>query len=367
MDFFHITTDHVTQYVASPTSLPEDGFLWIDVTREDIAPNIEAWRDEIARVTGVTIFDLHLSDVMNLTHSSYFDSTHDYDMVVFRKLALPTNTAAATDLPAPRENKDDTGRIPSALKKLLTHPVTFIVADQLLITVHARDARTINTARAKLLDYRHQSNGSSPRNGRLPASPQEWMLRLLNLMVDQYLDLRQPLTVQIDRWQRALLNPRRPFNDWLALLDARIALRKLDHLCEEQHDALQELRDQLIDTYRETDNDRTKDHLLVRVNDVIEHVGRVLNHARRLESSLESAVQIHFSAMSHRTSEIMRTLTVITALFMPLTLVTGIFGMNFDVMPLLKNKEGFWLTMGGMAVIVVGLLLFFRRKRYLDE
>ena len=63
----------------------------------------------------------------------------------------------------------------------------------------------------------------------------------------------------------------------------------------------------------------------------------------------------------------MRTLTVITALFMPLTLITGVFGMNFADMPLLKDKAGFWLTMGGMAVIVAALLLFFRRKRYLDD
>jgi magnesium transporter len=100
---------------------------------------------------------------------------------------------------------------------------------------------------------------------------------------------------------------------------------------------------------------------------VMEHISRVLNHARRLESSLESAVQLHFASMSHRTSEIMRTLTVLTALFMPLTLVTGIFGMNFVEMPLLKNHFGFWLIMAGMLAIVIGLLVFFDRKRYLDE
>jgi len=71
--------------------------------------------------------------------------------------------------------------------------------------------------------------------------------------------------------------------------------------------------------------------------------------------------------MSHRTSEIMRTLTVITALFMPLTLITGIFGMNFVDMPLLKDQAGFWLTMAAMAIVVVAMLFFFRRKRYLDE
>src|SRR3569623_1757504 len=208
------------------------------------------------------------------------------------------------------------------------------------------------------------SNGSARRS---PATPQELMLRSLNAMVDLYLDLRQPLTSQIDRWQRALRNPRRPFNDWMALLDTRIELHKLDHLCEEQHDALQELRDHFVDSFGNVENHRNHDLLLVRINDVMEHVTRVLNHARRLEASIESAVQIHFSAMAHRTSEIMRTLTVITALFMPLTLITGIFGMNFVEMPLLKDKSGFWVTMAMMAIIVAELLFLFRRKRYLED
>ena len=210
---------------------------------------------------------------------------------------------------------------------------------------------------------------SNNHSGRLPASPEDLMLRLLNAMVDQYLELRQPLTQQLDRWQHALLDPRKPFKNWLALLDSRIELRKLDHLCEEQHDALQELRDHFVDTHNGShdDNGRAKDLLLVRTNDVIEHIGRVLNHARRLEASLESAVQIHFAAMAHRTSEVMRTLTVITALFMPLTLITGIFGMNFVKMPMLDNTQGFWIIMGSMLVLVVLLLGYFRSKRYLDD
>jgi Mg2+ and Co2+ transporter CorA len=247
----------------------------------------------------------------------------------------------------------------------MTQPVTFLLMQHALVTIHAANSRTIEATRTRLLEYKHRPEGSTQHN-RPPTSPAELALRLLNAMVDQYLDLRQPLTGQIDRWQRALLNPRRAFQDWTALLDARIELRKLDLLCEEQHDALQELRDYFVDSSESTSN-RSQDLLLVRVHDVLEHITRVLNHARRLEASIESAVQIHFSAMAHRTSEIMRTLTVITALFMPLTVITGIFGMNFVDMPLLKDQSGFWIALGLMVVIVIGLLIFFRRRKYLDD
>jgi Mg2+ and Co2+ transporter CorA len=342
--------------------LPEDGFLWLDAMHEEVAADVPAWRATIERITGVPLHDLHVSDAINLKHPSYFDSTQDYEMVVFRKLALTKEADAST---LPRTEAENRRKIPPALTKLATQPVTFLLMDRALVTVHGSPGRTIEQARKRLLDYQPK-NGSS-HAGRPPASPRELMLRLLNAMVDQYLELRQPLTTQIDRWQRALLNPRRPFNDWNALLDARIELRKLDLLCEEQHDALQELRDHFVDTWHDSDDSRAKDLLLVRINDVMEHVGRVLNHARRLEASIESAVQIHFSAMAHRTSEIMRTLTVLTALFMPLTLITGIFGMNFIDMPLLKDRNGFWITMGMMAITVAVALLVFRRKRFLED
>lgn len=358
MDIFHINGNQVIQ-LQEPAAVPQQGFLWLDATHDELAADVNAWRDAVERITGIHIYDPHLSDAINLAHPSYFDSAQDYAMVVFRKLAFAEGR--------PEMTADEPKRkIPPALGKLDTIPVTFLLMDQALVTVRAAHSSTIETIRNRLLEYKNKHNGSVYAN-RPPASQAELMLRILNAMVDQYLALRQPLTSQIDRWQRALLNPRHLFNDWMALLDARIELRKLDQLCEGQHDAMQELRDYLVDSYDDNDNSRAKDLLLVRVNDVMEHIGRVLNHARRLETTIESAVQIHFSAMAHRTSEIMRTLTVITALFMPLTLITGIFGMNFTEMPLLKNKEGFWIAMGVMAIIVVMLLFFFRRKRYLED
>jgi len=360
MDILLFDNTHVSKLTQAPGALPAQGFLWLDATHDEVAADLVRWRDAVAAVTDIHIYDPHLTDATNLAHPSYFDSTQDYVMVVFRKLALNSNGA-------PESSPDDSRikrKIPPALNLLATRPVTFFLMDRALITVRSAQSQTLESMRARLLESRQKRDGGHP--ARPPATPEELMLRLLNAMVDQYLALREPLTGQIDRWQRALLNPRNRFNDWSALLDARIELRKLDQLCEGQHDALQEFRDHLVDS-RDAEHNRVMDLLLVRVNDVMEHVNRVLTHARRLESTIESAVQIHFSAMAHRTSEIMRTLTVITALFMPLTLITGVFGMNFVDMPLLKDKAGFWLTMAAMAVIVVALLFFFRRNRYLDD
>jgi Mg2+ and Co2+ transporter CorA len=71
------------------------------------------------------------------------------------------------------------------------------------------------------------------------------------------------------------------------------------------------------------------------------------------------------SPLSNRTNAIMRTLTVLTAIFLPLNLMTGIFGMNFDALPLIHTAVGVWVAFGIMAIVGTGLGLFFWRKRYL--
>ena len=104
---------------------------------------------------------------------------------------------------------------------------------------------------------------------------------------------------------------------------------------------------------------------MARARDVIEHIQRVVQQVRRMEQAAETAVQIHFSAQSHRTNDIVRTLTALTAIFLPLNLITGIFGMNFEVMPPLKSSVGFYVTLGVMASLAVVIVLLFLRKRYL--
>jgi Mg2+ and Co2+ transporter CorA len=76
---------------------------------------------------------------------------------------------------------------------------------------------------------------------------------------------------------------------------------------------------------------------------------------------------MHFNAQSHRTNEIMRVLTVLTAIFLPLNLISGIFGMNFEYIPLLHQASGFWLAMGLMVFVAVSLVFYFWRKNYINH
>jgi len=112
-------------------------------------------------------------------------------------------------------------------------------------------------------------------------------------------------------------------------------------------------------------NDQALELLKIRSRDVLEHVERVVQHVRRLEHNTETAVQMHFNVQGNRTNDIMRTLTALTAIFLPLNLIAGIFGMNFEFMPWLHQAAAFWWTLGSMVLIALALALVFWRKRYL--
>jgi Mg2+ and Co2+ transporter CorA len=358
---FHVTSDRFTELDNLPETLPSGGFLWIGCARREFEVNTTLIQDRLQRWEGGTLVDLHIADLLNNQLPSHYDYTSWYDMMVFRRLAAgPGSEKLFVD--------DERGTATSARKALLaidTSPVGFALFDHVLITVHPADCAVREYFAQRLSG---QAAGAEARGvTRAPASPADLMLRMINHMVDSYLDLRRLLTRQLGFLQRELLNPASHFHDWPLLLDARNALHQLEDTCEDQRSAVQEWIDAL-DEWPEPAGDaakRERELLRVRSRDVHEHVERVLTHVRRLEQSAENAVQMHFSALSHRTNSIMRTLTVLTAIFMPLNLITGFFGMNFDSLPLIHSATGVWITIGMMALLGLGLGAFFWRKRYL--
>jgi magnesium transporter len=312
------------------------------------------------------LVDLHVSDLLNSHLPSRYDYTSQYDMVVFRRLASGAGTGDG-DLNAGAKAQGSGGqrRGPPILHRIDTSPVGFAIFDRLVLSVHPADCAVRDLFATRLLAA--TSPESRAAGARLPSGPADLMLRFINLMVDGYLELRRELTRQLDHWQTALLDPRSRFNNWGAVLEARLTLHHLEEVCEDQCATVQDWIEAL-GTWPQAVTpaaQREQDLLAVRSRDVLEHIERVVNHVRRLEQSAETAVQMHFNAQSNRTNDIMRTLTVLTAIFLPLNLIAGIFGMNFDSIPLLHSASGFWWALATMLFVGLALALFFWRKRYL--
>lgn len=80
--------------------------------------------------------------------------------------------------------------------------------------------------------------------------------------------------------------------------------------------------------------------------------------------SLESASNYFFAAQAHKMNEIMKTLTVISVVFIPLTFIVGVYGMNFDYMPELRYHNGYFLVVCFMFLVVIGMVFYFKRRRW---
>jgi Mg2+ and Co2+ transporter CorA len=379
MRIFEINGSQVSEHPAlAPLAVPgacaAPGYLWISLTRDEFRASLAEVQRILQALCLTQLVDLHVADLLNDQLPSHYDYTSQYDVLVFRRLAAgPGMQAAAGNGAEAALPTTPSRRGPPALRRVDTRPVGFALFDRVLLSVHPEDGAVRDAFAARLLAAASPDDQGAPAldvratSTRVPTSTADLMLRVINQIVDRYLDLRRELTRQLDHWQTELIDPRSRFTNWSALMEARQSLHHLDEICEDQRAAIQDWIDSLetLPTPKGEAEKRERELIMVRSRDVLEHIQRVVHHVRRLEQNAETAVQMHFSVQGHRANDIMRVLTALTAVFLPLNLIAGIFGMNFDFIPLVHKADGFWIAVLSMGVIAAVLILVFWRKRYL--
>ena len=105
----------------------------------------------------------------------------------------------------------------------------------------------------------------------------------------------------------------------------------------------------------------TRTHL----RDVHDHTIQVIETIETYREMLAGMLDLYLSSMSHKMNEVMRVLTVIATLMLPLTVITGIYGMNFDYMPELKWRYGYYAVLVLMFTLGGGMIFYFRRRNWL--
>jgi len=361
---FHIQNNSVIESDSLVGEKINQGFHWLSFTRREFEVDLNHIQTMLEKLYHFQLLDLHIADILNNQLPSHYDYTSEYDIIIFRRLA---RGRTESDISSPGQILHTSGSKggPPILRRIDTSPISFLIFDKLIITVHPADC-TVREVFANRLISTSVASNTSHSSSRLPNNSVDSMLRMVSIVVDGYLDLRKELTRQLDHWQSELINPKARFNNWSALLDSRLTLHYLDEICEDQRAAIQDWIEAL-DTWLATDSISNKELDLVKVRsrDVLEHIERVVHHVNRLEQSAETAVQMHFNIQSNRNNDVMKTLTALTAIFLPLNLITGFFGMNFEHFPFLKSDDGLLLTEVFMGVLAVGLAVYFWIKSYL--
>lgn len=131
----------------------------------------------------------------------------------------------------------------------------------------------------------------------------------------------------------------------------RISTRQLEVLYRISHGEFPQIPENVLPFYR----------------DVHDHLLRITDLAESYRDLVSGLFEIHFSVTANKTNDVMKVLAIISVTMLPLTLVAGIYGMNFENMPLLHSRWGYWITMGVMLFVFLSLVAYFWKKGWFGK
>jgi magnesium transporter len=100
-------------------------------------------------------------------------------------------------------------------------------------------------------------------------------------------------------------------------------------------------------------------------NDLKDHPNQLTEFYLQYNENIKALVDLNSAILSNNLNAVMKTLTIIATIFIPLTFIAGIYGMNFEYMPELQWRWAYFLVWGMMLLVTIGMILFFKRKKWL--
>lgn len=228
-----------------------------------------------------------------------------------------------------------------------THDVDFFLGPNYLVTVHDGTSRSIEAHYGVCLRNVHA----------LGEGPAALLHRIVDAMVDHYRPEVERLEECVDELEtRVFEEP--DHNPIRELIQVKKDLASLRRVTLPQRDAVSRLARREFSQIPET--------VSWRMRDVYDHLVRLSDESIMLHDRVASLLEAFLSAQSNRLNQVMKLMTVIATIFMPLTVLTGMFGMNVPLphMPGPPWMEFWWIT-GLMLAISAGMLYLFRRARWL--
>ena len=272
-------------------------------------------------------FGLHpllLEDILNTDQRPKMEDYGDYIFVVLKMLYSG-------------ENKDE----------IEAEQVSLILGSNFVISLQEREGDVFDPIRDRIRKSK----------GRIRKTGSDYLAyALLDAIVDNYFLILENVGEKIeDTEQQLATNPSPETLQYIReLKNEMIFLRKSIWPLRELINGLERCESTLI-------HESTGAYL----RDVYDHTIQIIDTVESYRDMISGMVDIYLSSISNKMNEVMKVLTIFASIFIPLTFVAGLYGMNFEFMPELTWHWGYFALLGFMAVVGIGMLVYFKRKRWL--
>ncbi len=272
-------------------------------------------------------FNLHpllLEDILNTTQRPKLEDFEDYIFTVLKMLYY-------------KEEKDI---------RIEAEQVSFVLGANFLISFQEREGDVFNSVREGL----REGKGSIRKKG-----ADYLAYSLLDAIVDNYFLVLEKIGEKIEFMEEKLVkNP-----------DPKL-LRTIHELKREiifMRRSVWPLRE-IIGALEKIDSPVVKESTKIYLRDVYDHTIQVIETIETFRDIISGMLDIYLSSINNKMNEIMKVLTIIGTIFIPLTFITGIYGMNFVYMPELGWKFGYFAVLLVMLIILIGMIFYFKKKKW---
>ncbi len=303
-----------------PLDLDASRVTWINVDGIHQVSNLENLGE---------CYHLHplvLEDILNPEQRPKVEDYGDYLFIILKMLLLKENTDG-----------------------LLTEQISIILGKNFVISFQEDDQDIFDPVRQRL----------KLGKGRIRGAGADYLAyTLLDLVVDHYFVILERLGDIIEDLEDELVANPTPatLNRIHRLKRDMIVLRKSVWPLREVVSQLERRESPLI-----------KDSTNLYLKDLYDHVIQVIDNIETFRDILAGMLDIYLSSLSNRLNEVMKVLTMIATIFIPLTFIAGVYGMNFKHMPELDWPWGYYSALLVMAMVSVGMILYFRKKGWLGR
>lgn len=311
----NLSEDQLASAVKDPSAR-----LWIDL----LAPTVEEQRLILEKL--FRFHPLAVEDAMTEIHLPKLDDYGGYLYLVIHTIRLG-------------EERMD----------IHTHEIDLFLGPNYLITLHDTPSATID--RLWNPSY-HQEKG-------LARGPVLLLYELLDKQLDGYIPLLDQFEARVEELGDLIFLQRRIDENALLndILTAKSSALRVRRILLPQREVLEHLAHDDLSVIPADSR--------IYFQDLYDHIQRLADLADSMRELVNGVMTIHLTLSSNRLNEIMKLLTIISTIFIPLTFVAGVYGMNFDYMPELRWRYGYFATWVVFLAIAAGMLAWFRHRRWI--